>query len=211
MQRIPFLILSFLLLFVGHSKLQAQKLGPLFLTMPSELLPQLPDEQRRPLIDANTLPAEVESDLGASVKLLRLEPYLELSTSAVSELTMQLLPVPGKPALILLINTVLSPFADSRLSIYSQEWQAQNLAPYFTMPTVQQFFAHRHLPQALQKAFEARPYIRIKPSEQGLGLELELDKTILSQEEQKQYQKELEQPISLSMRWQNGSYTLLAQ
>lgn len=87
----------------------------------------------------------LELDLGA--KLLSFSPsQLALQTSEVGRWELRLLPLLGGNTLSAVIETVLSPQTDARLSFFDRDWQAlQTTAPLLTLPQASDFLAPLHL------------------------------------------------------------------
>lgn len=88
----------------------------------------------------------LELDLG--VKLLAFSPtQLSLQTSAVGRWDLRLLPLLGGNSLSAVIETVLAPQTDARLSLFDRDWRPlQSPSPLLLLPQASDFLTPLHLP-----------------------------------------------------------------
>ncbi|MDD3907500.1 MAG: DUF3256 family protein [Bacteroidales bacterium] len=118
-------LLIFCLLF-GMSGMKAQTISYYFIKMPVNLIPTVSVDTRRDLVDFydNGKSAVMPSAFGSEVVLKEMsEDYLLLQTSANADLQLKLLQVNDSLRVIALVQTVVAPLKDSRISFYSTTWQ----------------------------------------------------------------------------------------
>jgi hypothetical protein len=123
-------LLSLIFLLTLFTGAKAHPVDFYFYSMPASVLPVLPDQSRRDLVDfynnqrASVMPAAFNGEV--VLKQLT-DSYLKLQTSAVS--TMQLKVLTGGVSTkerILVIKTVSGPYVSSVAQLYSADWKPLN-------------------------------------------------------------------------------------
>ena len=106
--------------------LMAQTVDHYFCQMPANLIPTVPFDTRKDLVDfyKNGKTAVMPSVIGGEIVLKELsDDYLLLQTSESGDLQLKLLQVNDTLRVLALVNTVTAPMKDSRIVFYSITWQ----------------------------------------------------------------------------------------
>lgn len=135
-----FIALLMMMLFCGN--IPAQNLRELFVNMPTELLPLLRENDRLDLIDLYDAKMNIQVtnrlDGKSTIKELTGD-YLLLSLSPSSSMQMKMLPSHNGDTLLCVVNTVTAEAADSRIRLYTKDWQPVDEV-FFTPPSIADFF-----------------------------------------------------------------------
>ena len=140
MKRKYLILMLLMLLFCGGAS--AQSLRELFVAMPEKLLPLLKENDRLDLIDLYEAKMDIQVtnrlDGKSTLKALT-NDYLLLSLSASSSMQIKMLPSHNGDTLLCVVNTVIAEAADSRIRLYTKEWQPVD-EEFFTAPATSDFF-----------------------------------------------------------------------
>lgn len=140
MKRKYFIALLMLLLLCGNAS--AQSLREFFVKMPVNLLPLLKGNDRLDLLDLYDakLDIKVTNRLDGKSSLKELtRDYLLLSLSPSSSMQIKMLPSHNGDTLLCVVNTVTAEATDSRIRLYTKDWQPVNEA-FFIPPAISDFF-----------------------------------------------------------------------
>jgi hypothetical protein len=110
-------------------ELMAQTAEHYFFQMPAKLIPTVPLETRKDLVDfyKNGKTAVMPTAMGGEVVLKDLsEDYLLLKTSESGDIQLKLLQVNDTLHILALVHTVAAPMKDSRIVFYSTTWEPLN-------------------------------------------------------------------------------------
>ena len=140
MKRKYSIALLMLLLLCGNAS--AQSLREAFVKMPVGLLPLLQGNDRLDLLDLYDAKLDIKVtnrlDGKSSLKELTAD-YLLLSLSPSSSMQIKMLPSHNGDTLLCVVNTVTAEAADSRIRLYTKDWQPVNEA-FFAPPAIADFF-----------------------------------------------------------------------
>ena len=119
--------------------------GERFVAMPDSLSKLLTAVNRADLVDfmANGMKAEVDNRLNGRTRMTQLsESYLSLQHSELAQWQMKLLPTQQGDTLICVVETVLTPVADSHLLLYDSRWSPLPLSRVLTpLPCLDDFLS----------------------------------------------------------------------
>lgn len=118
--------------------IQAQTAKDLFLQLPDSLCPLLTSNNRADCIDflESKMRAVVTNRLGGSSEMTQLtSDYIHLRLTAQSSWEMKVLSAPDSTVVICVVQTVYGSAADSRLTMYSLDWNPLPTSRFFTAPT----------------------------------------------------------------------------
>lgn len=84
---------------------------------------------------------DVINDLETSeTHLLKLtDDYMLISTSSARTVEMKMLPKSSRDTVVVVIETVATPYKDSRITFYDTKWKQLETTTFFTPPTVDDF------------------------------------------------------------------------
>jgi hypothetical protein len=136
------LLFFVILLFGGAMTMaSAQDMRTIFLNAPDKIFPLLTGNDRADLVDfiEADMKAKVSNRLDGVSELHELgRDYLMLATTASSTMQMKLLPVKDD-TIICVVKTVKAEAADSRIRLYTKDWQPVDEV-FFTPPSIADFF-----------------------------------------------------------------------
>lgn len=118
--------LLFLLLLLTASASFSQSAELYFIKMPADLLPTLPLNSRKDLVDfyknerTSVMPAAFGGEM--TLKVLK-DDYIFLQTSQATDMQIKLLPMNDTLNLIAVVHSASSPIKNSILSFYSTDWK----------------------------------------------------------------------------------------
>lgn len=107
-------------------RLMAQSVEHYFFQMPANLLPAVPIDTRKDLVDFynNGKAAAMHSATGGDIELKELsKDYLLLQTSQSGDIQLKLLQVNDTLRVLALVRTVAAPMKDSRMAFYTTTWE----------------------------------------------------------------------------------------
>ena len=86
--------------------------------------------------------SEIFNDLNTKeTKILALEDeYMKIATSSAQTVELKLLHKSKRDTVIAVIETVSTPYKDSRLTFYDSKWQKLDASKFIKMPTIDDFF-----------------------------------------------------------------------
>lgn len=123
----------------------ARTIGDLFASEPGHIFALLPRTNRLDLIDyynsGQMVP--VPNNLTGEAKLVEMDSvYLKVQTSGSREVEMRMRTV-GKDTVITVIETVMTPVPDSRLTQWNTHWQRYTSDRLFSMPAIDDFIVKK--------------------------------------------------------------------
>lgn len=119
----------------------ARSIADLFATEPGNIFPLLTATNRLDMVDYYNSGQVVfiQNNLAGESRLLELDStYLKVQTSG-SRVVEMLMRKVGKDTVITVIETVMTPVCDSRLSQWNVHWQRYTSDKLFTMPVIDDF------------------------------------------------------------------------
>ena len=143
-----FIILSMALLPLTGT---ARTIADLFADEPGKIFQLLTRTNRLDMVDYynNGQKVDQQNNLAGTSKLSELDSaYLKVQTSASKTVEMRLL-TPGRDTVIIVIETVLTPVPDSRLTVWNQQWQQLKTEKHFKMPKIDDFI-DKNMPRELR-------------------------------------------------------------
>lgn len=143
-----FIILSMALLPLTGT---ARTIADLFADEPGKIFQLLTRTNRLDMVDYynNGQKVDQQNNLAGTSKLIELDSaYLKVQTSASKMVEMRLL-TPGRDTVIIVIETVLTPVPDSRLTVWNQQWQQLKTEKHFKMPKIDDFI-DKNMPRELR-------------------------------------------------------------
>jgi hypothetical protein len=123
MKKIFFL---FIVLLTCFNTIHSQSVDWYFIKMPVNLLPTLPENSKKDLVDffKNDRTAVMPDTFGGEMNLKILTgDYLLLQTSQASGIQLKMLPVNDSVRVIALINTAYAPLQSSIIRFYDTDWK----------------------------------------------------------------------------------------
>lgn len=123
----------------------ARTIGDLFASEPGNIFPLLTRTSRLDLIDyynsGQLVP--VPNNLEGEAKLVEMDSvYLKVQTSGSREVEM-CMRITGKDTVITVIETVMTPVPDSRLTQWNSHWQRYTSDKLFAMPGIDDFIVKK--------------------------------------------------------------------
>ncbi|MDP4276374.1 MAG: DUF3256 family protein [Bacteroidota bacterium] len=119
-------LLSCLISLIVSVDVTAQTIERCFIRMPMELLPTLPVNSRKDLIDfyKNDRIASMPAALNGTMTLKQLsDDYLLLQTTSQTTLQLKLLPVTDSTNILAVVYSTSGPLTDSRIRFYTTDWK----------------------------------------------------------------------------------------
>ena len=119
----------------------ARTLADLFATEPGNIFPLLTSVNRLDMVDYYNSGqiVDIGNNLLGGSRLLEMDStYLKVQTSASRVVEMRMRKV-GKDTVLTVIETVMTPVPDSRLTQWNSHWQQYTSEKLFTMPTIDDF------------------------------------------------------------------------
>ena len=123
------------------STMSARTIGELFGTEPGQIFPLLTRTNRLDMVDYYNSGriVDMENNLTGDSRLLELDStYLKVQTSD-SRVVEMLMRTAGKDTVITVIETVMTPVPDSRLTQWNVHWQRFTSDKLFSMPAIDDF------------------------------------------------------------------------
>lgn len=146
------LVLMLLSVALTPSTALARSVADLFATEPGNIFPLLTRTNRLDMVDyhLNGQSVAINNNLSGESRLMELDSaYLKVSTSAGRMVEMRLMTA-GRDSVIAVIETVLTPVPDSRVSFWNTSWQRfVNPDKRFKMPSIDDFI-DRKMPKPLR-------------------------------------------------------------
>ncbi len=95
---------------------------------------------------------EILNDLSTEeTRILALDDeYMKIATSSAQTVELKLLHKSKRDTVIAVIETVATPYKDSRLTFYDSKWQKLDASKFIKMPTIDDFFLPS-MPKEMQK------------------------------------------------------------
>lgn len=116
----------------------------LFVTENGNLFNSIPVTARYELLNnyGRTEKTEVLNDLRTEEsRILSLEDeYMKIATSSAQTVELKLIHKSKRDTVIAVIETVITPYKDSRLSFYDTKWNKLDESKFIDMPTIDDFF-----------------------------------------------------------------------
>ena len=137
-----------LLMAIQPSTGVARTIADLFATEPGTVFPLLTRTNRLDMVDYYNSGQDVsiQNNLVGESRLMELDSaYLKVQTSATRVVEMCMRTV-GKDTVITVIETVLTPVPDSRLSQWNVHWQRFTSEKLFKMPAIDDFIVKKMTP-----------------------------------------------------------------
>ena len=123
----------------------ARTIGDLFASEPGNIFPLLTRTNRLDMIDYYNSGQQVAvpNNLAGESRLLEMDSvYLKVQTSGNREVEMRLRTA-GKDTVITVIETVMTPVPDSRLTQWNSHWQRYTSDRLFSMPGIDDFIVRK--------------------------------------------------------------------
>ena len=123
------------------STVSARTIADLFGTEPGQIFPLLTRTNRLDMVDYYNSGqiVDMENNMAGDSRLLELDStYLKVQTSG-SRVVEMLLRTAGKDTVITVIETVMTPVPDSRLTQWNSHWQRYTSDKLFNMPAIDDF------------------------------------------------------------------------
>jgi len=153
MKRLLTLVILSTLLASGGT---ARTIADLFASEPGNIFRLLTRTSRLDMVDYYNSGQAVaaRNNMGGDSQLLALDSvYLKLQASDVKTVEMRMV-ANRRDTVVFVIETVLTPVPDSRLTCWSSQWQRLNTAKLFTMPVIDDFMTHK-MPSDLRADLDA--------------------------------------------------------
>ena len=138
------------------STVSARTIADLFGTEPGEIFPLLTRTNRLDMVDYYNSGqiVDIENNMTGDSRLLELDSaYLKVQTSGSRVVEMRMRTV-GKDTVVTVIETVMTPVPDSRLTQWNVHWQRFTSEKLFKMPVIDDFVIGR-MPEQLRADLEA--------------------------------------------------------
>ncbi len=147
----------------------ARSVADLFATEPGNIFPLLTRTNRLDMVDycLNGQLVDIANNLAGDSRLLELDSiYLKVQTSASRLVEMRMRTV-GKDTVITVIETVLTPVPDSRLTQWNVHWQRYTSDKLFAMPAIDDFIVRKMPPELRADLQDAMVFPLIQLSFKG--------------------------------------------
>ena len=121
----------------------ALKVEELFIKMPDNLIIQLEEAWRKDIVDLYRAgkPATLENTMQGRSTLLNLtDDYMLLQVTERTTVELKCLPLVNNTHVICMITTVSAPVADSRIDVYTTEWQPLSAESLYTPVNTDSFW-----------------------------------------------------------------------
>ena len=131
--------------------LTARTIADFFASEPGNIFPLLTRTNRLDMVDYHKSgqTVAIANNLTGESRLLELDStYIKVQTSG-SKMVEMLMRTAGKDTVITVIETVMTPVPDSRLSQWNSHWQRYISDRLFAMPAIDDFFVKK-MPQELR-------------------------------------------------------------
>ncbi len=203
-------ILYTLLLIVTVNGVNAQSVEWYFNKMPLEMLPALPMNSRKDLVDfyKNDRTAVMPTSLGGEMILKEMsDDYLFLQTSQVSSIQIKILNLDESKRVLAFITTADAQFRNSIIQFFDTDWKPLDLIKIPSI-TVKDFFNTEKAGKELSDRFEnycIRNFVEMKLSSKS-------DIMTVSTSIKEDFGKELPAEYlpytkdTISLQWRNGNF-----
>ena len=127
------------------STVSARTIADLFGTEPGEIFPLLTRTNRLDMVDYYNSGqiVDIENNMTGDSRLLELDStYLKVQTSGSRVVEMRMRTV-GKDTVVTVIETVMTPVPDSRLTQWNSYWQRYTSDKLFKMPAIDDFIVKK--------------------------------------------------------------------
>lgn len=130
----------------------ARTIADFFASEPGNVFPLLTRTNRLDLVDYynSGQTVAVPNNLGGTSKLVVLDSaYLKVQTSESKVVEMRMLTTGTRDTVMVVIETVLTPVPDSKLSLWNSKWQMLRTDRHFKMPGIDDFIVKK-MPRELR-------------------------------------------------------------
>ena len=130
----------------------ARTIADFFASEPGNVFPLLTRTNRLDLVDYynSGQTVAVPNNLGGTSQLEALDSaYLKLQTSGSKVVEMRMLTTGSRDTVIVVIETVLTPVPDSKLTLWNSKWQMLRTDRHFKMPGIDDFIVKK-MPRELR-------------------------------------------------------------
>lgn len=130
----------------------ARTIADLFASEPGNIFQLLTRTNRLDMVDYynNGQKVEQQNNLAGTSQFIEMDSaYLKVQTSASKTVEMRMLTAGRRDTVIVVIETVLTPVPDSRLTVWNQQWQQLRTDKYFKMPEIDDFI-DKKMPRELR-------------------------------------------------------------
>ena len=130
----------------------ARTIADFFASEPGNVFPLLTRTNRLDLVDYynSGQTVAVPNNLGGTSQLEALDSaYLKLQTSGSKVVEMRMLTTGSRDTVIVVIETVLTPVPDSKLTLWNSKWQMLRTDRHFKMPGINDFIVKK-MPRELR-------------------------------------------------------------
>ena len=130
----------------------ARTIADFFASEPGNVFPLLTRTNRLDLVDYynSGQTVAVPNNLGGTSQLEALDSaYLKLQTSGSKVVEMRMLTTGSRDTVIVVIETVLTPVPDSKLTLWNSQWQMLRTDRHFKMPGIDDFIVKK-MPRELR-------------------------------------------------------------
>ena len=130
----------------------ARTIADFFASEPGNVFPLLTRTNRLDLVDYynSGQTVAVPNNLGGTSQLEALDSaYLKLQTSGSKVVEMRMLTTGSRDTVIVVIETVLTPVPDSKLTLWNSQWQMLRTDKHFKMPGIDDFIVKK-MPRELR-------------------------------------------------------------
>ena len=130
----------------------ARTIADFFASEPGNVFPLLTRTNRLDLVDYynSGQTVAVPNNLGGTSQLEALDSaYLKLQTSGSKVVEMRMLTTGSRDTVMVVIETVLTPVPDSKLTLWNSQWQMLRTDKHFKMPGIDDFIVKK-MPRELR-------------------------------------------------------------
>lgn len=130
----------------------ARTIADFFASEPGNVFPLLTRTNRLDLVDYynSGQTVAVPNNLGGTSKLVALDSaYLKVQTSESKVVEMRMLTTGTRDTVMVVIETVLTPVPDSKLTLWNSKWQMLRTDRHFKMPGIDDFIVKK-MPRELR-------------------------------------------------------------
>ena len=130
----------------------ARTIADFFASEPGNVFPLLTRTNRLDLVDYynSGQTVAVPNNLGGTSQLVALDSaYLKVQTSGSKVVEMRMLTTGTRDTVIVVIETVLTPVPDSKLTLWNSKWQMLRTDRHFKMPSIDDFIVKK-MPRELR-------------------------------------------------------------
>jgi len=203
-------LLFFLLILTQLSTTEAQSIDFYFIKMPLDLLPDLPVNSRKDLVDfyKNERTSVMPSAFGGEMSVKEMSnSFMYLQTSGVSNFQIKLLPVNDSTNIISVIYTSSAPLKHSIIQFYDTDWKKISsinapeveISDFFDKASAGKELSDKFMKKVIRNFVE---YSFEKDSEDLILT------TSIKEDLQSEYLSDFDPFLkkSIRLKWQNGKY-----